>query len=177
MNPIIFFDEVDKISKTEKGLELENLLINIIDVTQNYNYTDKYFQEITIDLSKILFIFSYNDSNNINHILKDRIYEIKISGYTYTEKLKLIKSYLIPNILQSFSFKNNDIIILDSSIKYIINTYSQNNSGVREIIKIFKNILAKIHIIYITNNSSLVNINNNIIFPLKLNKTNIKQFL
>ena len=177
MNPIIFFDEVDKISKTEKGLELENLLINIVDVTQNYNYTDKYFQEITIDLSKILFIFSYNDSNNINHILKDRIYEIIIKGYTYTEKLKLVKSYLIPNILKSFSFKNNDIVILDSAIKYIIDTYSHNNSGVREIIKIFKNILAKIHIIYITNNSSLVNVNNTITFPLKLTKTNIKQLV
>lgn len=177
MNPIIFFDEVDKISKTEKGFELENLLINLVDITQNYNYSDKYFQEITIDLSKILFIFSYNNSEHINPVLKDRIYEIKVDGYSYEEKIELAHNYLIPNILKSFSFKKNDILITDSAIKYIIDNYSNNNSGVRELIKILKNILAKIHIIYITNNSSLVNVSNSIIFPLKLVKTNIKQFL
>ncbi len=177
MNPIIFFDEVDKISKTDKGNELENLLINIVDITQNYNYTDKYFQEITIDLSKILFVFSYNDPKSINPILKDRIYEIQVNGYSYEEKIKLTKDYLIPNILKNFSFKKNDIIISDNSIEYIIDNYSNENSGVRELIKIFKNILAKIHIIYITNNSSLVNINRNIYFPLKITKNNIKQFI
>ena len=177
MNPIIFFDEVDKISKTDKGNELENLLINIVDITQNYNYTDKYFQEITIDLSKILFVFSYNDPESINPILKDRIYEIQVNGYSYDEKIKLTKDYLIPNILKNFSFKKNDIIISDNSIEYIIDNYSNENSGVRELIKIFKNILAKIHIIYITNNSSLVNINRNICFPLKITKNNIKQFI
>lgn len=177
MNPIIFFDEVDKISKTDKGNELENLLINIVDITQNYNYTDKYFQEITIDLSKILFVFSYNDPESINPILKDRIYEIEVNGYSYDEKIKLTKDYLIPNILKNFSFKKNDIIISDNSIEYIIDNYSNENSGVRELIKIFKNILAKIHIIYITNNSSLVNINRNICFPLKITKNNIKQFI
>ena len=177
MNPIIFFDEVDKISKTDKGNELENLLINIVDITQNYNYSDKYFQEITIDLSKILFVFSYNDPESINPILKDRIYEIQVNGYSYEEKIKLAKDYLIPNILKNFSFKKNDIIILDNSIEYIIDNYSNKNSGVRELIKIFKNMLAKIHIIYITNNSSLVNINRNICFPLKITKSNIKQFL
>ena len=177
MNPIIFFDEVDKISKTDKGNELENLLINIVDITQNYNYTDKYFQEITIDLSKILFVFSYNDPESINPILKDRIYEIQVNGYSYEEKIKLTKDYLIPNILKNFSFKKNDIIISDNSIEYIIDNYSNENSGVRELIKIFKNILAKIHIIYITNNSSLVNINRNIYFPLKITKNNIKQFI
>ena len=177
MNPIIFFDEVDKISKTEKGNELENLLINLVDITQNYNYSDKYFQEITIDLSKILFIFSYNDSDYINPILKDRIYEIKINGYTYEEKINLTKDYLIPNILKTFTFKKHDIQIAENAIKFIIDNFSNDISGVREIIKTFKNIISKIHIIYITNNSSLVNINNNITFPLKITKTNIKQFI
>jgi len=177
MNPIIFFDEVDKISKTDKGFELENLLINIVDITQNNNFNDKYFQEISIDLSKILFIFSYNYSEYINPILKDRIYEIKVNGYNFNEKIILCHQYLIPNILKEFSFKTNDIIFNDSAIKYIIEKYSNNSEGVRNLIKNLKNIISKIHIIYITSNSELVNVNNNIIFPLKITKTNIKQFL
>ena len=177
MNPIIFFDEVDKISKTEKGLELENLLINLVDITQNNNFTDKYFQEISIDLSKILFIFSYNYAEDINPVLKDRIYEINVNGYSYDEKLELCLNYLIPNIMSHFSFKKNDIIFIDTSIKYIIDKYSNKDSGVRNLIKIIKNIISKLHIIYITNNNSLVNITNNIKFPLKINKNNIKEFL
>ena len=74
MNPIIFFDEVDKISKTSKGDELGNLLINITDTTQNFNFNDKYLQEINIDLSKIIFFFSYNNISNINPILNDRYF-------------------------------------------------------------------------------------------------------
>ena len=177
MNPIIFFDEVDKISKTERGLELENLLINIVDITQNYNFTDKYFQEISIDLSKILFIFSYNHEEDINPILRDRIYEINVEGYTYEQKNILCKNFLINDILKSFSFKKNDISFADSAIKYIIDKYSNEDSGVRNLIKIIKNIVSKIHIIYITNNSSLVNIDNKIKFPFKITKHNIKQFL
>ena len=177
MNPIIFFDEVDKISKTEKGLELENLLINLVDITQNNNFTDKYFQEISIDLSKILFIFSYNFVEDINPVLKDRIYEITVEGYSYDQKLELCLNYLIPNIMTNFSFKKNDVSFAESSIKYIINKYSKEDSGVRNLIKIIKNIVSKLHIIYITNNSSLVNITNNIKFPLKITKNNIKEFL
>ena len=177
MNPIIFFDEVDKISKTEKGAELENLLINIVDITQNNTFADKYFQEISIDLSKILFIFSYNYSDEINPVLKDRIYEINVEGYSYEEKITLCHRHLIPNILKSFSFEKNHIVFTDSAIKYIIDKYSNTDSGVRNLIKIIKNIVSKIHIIYITDNSSLVNIkNNNIEFHFKINNKNIKQF-
>ena len=177
MNPIIFFDEVDKISSTEKGFELENLLINIVDITQNNCFIDKYFQELNFDLSKILFIFSYNNNNNINPILRDRIYEINVESYNNKDKLILCKQYIIPNILLNFSFKNNDLIFQESSIKYIINIYCKDDSGIRTLKKICENIISKIHIIYITNDSSLIDMNTTIKFPLKLNKSNIKQFL
>ena len=91
--------------------------------------------------------------------------------------IQLCLNYLIPNIMTHFSFKKNDVSFADSSIKYIINKYSKEDSGVRNLIKIIKNIVSKLHIIYITNNSSLVNITNNIKFPLKITKNNIKEFL
>ena len=177
MNPIIFFDEVDKISSTDKGFELENLLINIVDITQNYNFTDKYFQELTFDLSQILFIFSYNNETNINPILKDRIYEIKVNSYNNYDKLILCKNFIIPDILSNYSFNINDLIFNESSIKYLIDTFCKNDLGIRNLKKILNNIISKIHIIYISNNSSIIDINNTIKFPIKLNKNNIKQFL
>jgi ATP-dependent Lon protease len=177
MNPIIFFDEVDKISSTDKGFELENLLINIVDITQNYNFTDKYFQELTFDLSQILFIFSYNNEDNINPILKDRIYEIKVNSYNTYDKLILCINYIIPDILCNYSFNKNDLIFNESSIKYLINTFCKTDLGIRNLKKILNNIISKIHIIYISNNNLIIDINNNIKFPITLNKNNIKQFL
>ncbi len=61
MNPIIYIDELDKISKTENGKEIIGILTHITDSTQNDQFNDKYFLGIDIDLSKVLFIFSYND--------------------------------------------------------------------------------------------------------------------
>ena len=179
MNPIIFFDEVDKISKTEKGLELENLLINIIDITQNYNFYDKYLQELQIDLSKILFIFSYNDSSSINPILKDRIYEINISNYSDLDKLNIAIDFIIPDLLKQYSFQKNDLTFNKNSISYIISNLCSSDEGVRNLKHILNNIISKIHIIYVTKNNFIINTKSShkIKFPLILDKINIKYFL
>ena len=69
MNPIIFIDELDKVSKTENGKEIIGILTHLIDPTQNESFQDKYFSGIDIDMSKALFIFSYNDVSVIDKIL------------------------------------------------------------------------------------------------------------
>ena len=77
MNPIIFIDELDKVSRTENGKEIIGILTHLIDPTQNEGFQDKYFNGIDIDMSKALFIFSYNDVSSIDRILLDRIHRIK----------------------------------------------------------------------------------------------------
>lgn len=177
MNPIIFFDEVDKISKTSKGEELENLLINITDTTQNFNFNDKYLQEINIDLSKTLFFFSYNNINNINYILLDRIFNINLSDFNTDDKITIAHKFIIPNLLKNYSFKNNHLTFNINSIKYIIENFCYNDYGVRNFKQIINNIISKIHTIYITNNHNIINIDKKITFPFQLNKNNIKYFL
>ena len=86
MNPVIYFDELDKISDTPKGEEIIGILTHLTDTTQNPQYHDKYFSGIDFDLSKVLFIFSYNDDKKINPILKDRMYTIETKGYNTKEK-------------------------------------------------------------------------------------------
>ena len=71
-NPIFFFDEVDKISETKNGDEIQGLLTHITDFTQNNCFHDKYFSGIDFDLSGSLFIFSFNDKHKINPILRDK---------------------------------------------------------------------------------------------------------
>ena len=87
MNPIIYIDELDKISNTEHGKEIVGILTHLTDKTQNDTFEDKYFSGIKLDLSKTLFIFSYNDPHSIDRILRDRIQEIQIKPLTKIDKM------------------------------------------------------------------------------------------
>ena len=106
MNPIIYIDELDKISKTEHGKEIISILTHITDQSQNKEFYDRYFSSIPIDLSQILFIFSYNDKDNIDRILRDRIQEITIKPLSVKEKLiikhlKLWKKWFTFDVIES----------------------------------------------------------------------------
>ena len=132
MNPVIFFDELDKVSDTSKGEEIINVLMHITDSTQNNHFNDKYFQGIDFDLSKCIFIFSFNDEWKINRILKDRMYIIRTDGFQLNEKIKISKNYLIPKIINSVGYKEENIILSDDVIKFIIENYTFEG-GVRKL--------------------------------------------
>ena len=97
MNPIIFIDELDKVSKSEQGKEIIGVLTHLTDYTQNDGFQDKYFTGINLDLSKALFIFSYNDVNNIDKILLDRIHRIKFDIMTISDKIVIVKQFIFQN--------------------------------------------------------------------------------
>lgn len=132
MNPVIFFDELDKVSDTAKGEEIVNILMHLTDSTQNSHFNDKYFQGIDFDLSKCIFIFSFNEEWKINRILKDRMYIIRTDGFQLNEKIKIGKNYLIPKIINSVGYDVNNIIINDDIIKFIIESYTFEG-GVRRL--------------------------------------------
>lgn len=141
-NPIIFFDELDKVSITKKGGDIIGILTHLTDMTQNTNFNDKYFSDIEINLSKCLFIFSYNDEKLLNPILKDRITTIKVNGYKNNEKIVIAKKYLLPNILKEFNI--DSIIIADEIIEYIIELVD-NEEGVRNLKRGLESIISWIN--------------------------------
>lgn len=132
MNPIIFIDEVDKISNTEYGKEIVSILTHLTDSTQNDNFEDKYFSGVPLDLSKALIVFSYNDITLLDPILRDRITTIDVNSYTIEEKVKIIKDYMLPEILNDVGFYNDELLFSDEIIEFLINTYT-NEAGVRKI--------------------------------------------
>ena len=132
MNPVIYIDELDKISKTEHGKELVGILTHLTDTTQNDTWCDKYFSGVKLDLSKILFIFSYNDPNLIDKILLDRIHRIKTKALSKNEKIKITQNYLMVDILNTIGFKKGDIILEDENVAYIIDTWTYE-AGVRKL--------------------------------------------
>ena len=121
MNPVIYFDELDKISDTPKGEEIASILTHLTDTSQNSQFHDKYFSEVDFDLSKCLFIFSYNDESKVNPILKDRMYRIQTKGYNAKEKIIIARKHLLPKIREQVSFKEEDVVLSDDTLDYIIN--------------------------------------------------------
>ena len=146
MNPVIYFDELDKISDTPRGEEIAGILTHLTDTTQNSQFHDKYFAEIDFDLSKCLFIFSYNDETKINPILKDRMYRIKTKGYSGKEKNVIANNYLLPKIREQVKFNNEDIIIPDDVLGYINETYCQREDGVRNMKRCLEIIHTKLNL-------------------------------
>jgi ATP-dependent Lon protease len=102
MNPIFYFDELDKVSNTERGQEIINLLIHITDPTQNTHFYDQYMDGITVDLSRAIFIFSFNDRSLISPILLDRMEIIKFNNYTLLEKEYITEHFLLPSVIKKY---------------------------------------------------------------------------
>lgn len=148
MNPVIYFDELDKISETPKGEEIAGILTHLTDTTQNNQFHDKYFCEVDFDLSKCLFIFSYNDETKVNPILKDRMYRIQTKGYENKEKLIIARKHLLPKIREQVNFKEEDIVIPDATLDYIIgqNDFCKGEQGVRNLKRCLEIIHTKLNL-------------------------------
>jgi ATP-dependent Lon protease len=146
MNPVIYFDELDKISDSPKGEEITGILTHLTDTTQNTLYHDKYFSEVDFDLSKCLFIFSYNDESRVNPILLDRMYKIQTDGYERKDKLVIVNKYLLPKILDQISFKHDDIVFPDETLTYIIDNYTGDEKGVRNLKRCLEIICTKLNL-------------------------------
>lgn len=144
MNPIIYIDELDKVSKTEHGKEIIGILTHLIDTTQNDCFQDKYYSGINLDLSKALFIFSYNDPDNIDRILLDRIHRIQFDNLSMDEKIIIVKEYLLPEINEKMGFFET-VVLEDHTIEYIIETYTIE-PGIRKLKEIIFDLFGEINL-------------------------------
>jgi ATP-dependent Lon protease len=173
MNPVFFFDELDKISPTKYGDEIINTLIHLTDSTQNMKFHDRYFTDLDLDFSKCLMIFSYNHEDKINPILKDRMVTINVSGYTVKDKTKISTGYLLPSIYKEYGFKDDDIIFPEDIIKHIISMVEEEE-GVRNLKRGLENIVSQINL----NKILKKEINDKIIeFPLTINREIVDKFI
>jgi ATP-dependent Lon protease len=180
MNPVIFMDELDKVSNTPQGREIIGILTHLTDTTQNSCFRDKYFSEFEFDLSRALFIFSYNDETKINPILKDRMYQVETKGYDSIEKTIIATKYLLPKIRKNIAFNDDDIVITDEVIKYIINNYTNNEKGVRNLKRCLEIIHNKLNLYRLTeSNTNLFDkeYSFNVEFPMNITENIVNKLL
>ena len=180
MNPVIYFDELDKISDSPRGEEITGILTHLTDTTQNSQFHDKYFSEIDFDLSKCLFIFSYNDESKINPILRDRMYHIRTQGYDQPEKTIISRLHLLPNICKQVRMETTDVVISDEIIRYIIDHYcvkqfNADEFGVRNLKRYLEIIYSKINLYRLvkpgTTMCGATNVSFEVSFPFNVTKS------
>jgi ATP-dependent Lon protease len=131
MNPIILIDEVDKVSKTEHGKEIIGVLTHLLDPSQNKSFQDKYFSGIDLDISRVLFVLSYNDPHSIDKILLDRVNRIKFESLSVEDKIMISNKHLLPELYTKIGL-DGAIHFPDAVLKFIIEEYTLE-PGVRKL--------------------------------------------
>ncbi len=133
MNPVIYFDELDKLSDTPRGEEIANLLIHLTDTTQNTKFRDRFFAEFALDVSKVTFFFSYNDESKVNPILRDRMYRIHTKGYSVKDKIAIAATHLLPAIRREVAFAAEDVVFSDDVVAHLVEHCCEKEEGVRNL--------------------------------------------
>jgi ATP-dependent Lon protease len=153
MNPIIFIDELDKVSKTEHGREIIGILTHLTDPSQNNDFQDKYFSGIGLDLSKVLFIFSYNDPALIDRILLDRIHRVQFKHLTLEDKLTVVNKHIIPEVTEKMGLVDN-VVFDEEVITFIIEHYTYE-PGVRKLKELIFEIVGEINLQILQNENNI----------------------
>jgi hypothetical protein len=155
MNPILYFDELDKVSETPKGDEIMNLLIHLTDQSQNDRFQDKYFTGVDLDLSRCLFIFSHNNHEKVNPILRDRMYNIAVQGFSMKEKLIIAEEHLLTAALKEAGLYEK-VSISKEILQFVIEHHTGGEGGVRELKRCIQTIISKLNLLRFYNNPKQV---------------------
>jgi ATP-dependent Lon protease len=177
MNPVIYFDELDKVSETPKGEEINNLLIHLTDGSQNDRFQDKYFTGIDLNLSRCLFIFSHNNHDRINPILRDRMYNIHVDGFVTKEKLVIAEQYLVDSALREVNLFEK-VSITKEILTHIIENCTGDEKGVRELKRCIQTIISKVNLLRFYNDPTKVPFSiKDFALPFSVKKEHIDLFL
>jgi Lon-like ATP-dependent protease len=170
------FDELDKISTTAKGEEVQNLLVHLTDPVQNGEFEDKYLAGVNIDLSRVMFTFSANDLSKIDRVLLDRMIVIQLQGYSPKEKLAIAENYLLPAALKDVGL-NEKVGITKEVLEHLLKEYASEESGVRELKRCIEQVTQKINMLRMFNSKDLPFHIKDFSLPFVVKKEHIDLFL
>ena len=165
MNPVFLIDEIDKMTSNVKG-DPASAMLEVLDPEQNSNFRDN-FIEVPIDLSKVMFIATANNIQDIPAPLYDRMEVIELSSYTTNEKFEIAKNYLIPRQVEKNGLKQEQLVINDETLKDIIDEYTYE-AGVRGLERTIATICRK---------TAVKLINDESIKTVVVDNENVKEFL
>jgi hypothetical protein len=176
MSMVLMFDELDKISTTPKGEEVQNLLVHLTDPVQNGEFEDKYLAGVNIDLSRVMFTFSANDLNKIDRVLLDRMIVVQLQGYNQKEKVAIAENYLLPAALKDVGLTEK-VAVSKEVLEYVLREYASEETGVRELKRCMEQITQKVNMLRMFNSKELPFYIKDFTLPFVVKKEHIDLFL
>ena len=150
-NPVIYLDEIDKVqSGSDKGMEIFRVLTHVLDEEQNHEFQDEYFSGIKLDLSKVLFVASLNNPEDVEPVLRDRLKLIHIKELDIPTKIDIVKNYIMPELCAEMAIGKDKILLPDEVIKYIIVQKTVSEQGCRQLKRKLETIVQKLNTQMIT---------------------------
>jgi len=176
MSMVLMFDELDKVSNTAKGEEIQNLLVHLTDPTQNGDFEDKYLSGIPIDLSQAMFVFSANDISKIDKVLLDRFLVVQLQGYGPKEKMEIAEKFLLPGALKEVNLAER-VGIPKDVVTHILENYASEEKGVRELKRCMEQVAQKLNMLRLFNSPDLPFHIKDFSLPFILKKEHVDKFL
>lgn len=146
MNPVIFLDELDKLSDTPRGREIQQTLVHLLDGSQNQHFRDRYFDGIDLDLSRAVFVVSFNDPSKIDRILLDRMRVVVTKGFSVDDKLKIARQFILPEVIKDIGLTDQDVSIDDDALRRVILHYTNREEGVRTLRRCVHQICSEVNL-------------------------------
>lgn len=175
MNPVIYLDEIDKISETHFE-EISGVLTHLLDEEQHYEFYDNYFQGIPIDLSKVLFVISFNDPTKISSIVNSRLKIISLDPPSDQDKIEIAKRFLLPEVISQTGLTPKDITISDDNIRLILKK-TEFEEGIRKFKRNIQNVVEKANASNLLGDSACDIYNLKIEFPCEISPNEINKFV
>ena len=176
MSMVLMFDELDKISATPKGEEVQNLLVHMTDPVQNMEFEDKYLSGIPLDLSRTMLVFSGNDISKIDRILLDRMIVVQLAGYQSKDKISIAEQFLLPAALKEVNLMEK-VAISREILQHILETYAKEETGVREFKRCIEQIIQRVNMLRMFNVKELPFHIPSFTLPFVLKKEHVDLFL
>jgi ATP-dependent Lon protease len=179
MNPVMYFDELDKVSGTPQGEEIVSMMIHMTDRSQNTQFHDRYFAGVDFDLSQCLFVFSFNDIEKVHPILRDRMTVIHCGGYNEKDKTVILRDYIWPQILDRLCFTKEEVTLSDAAVTFMIDEYSKEEKGVRTLIRTVESMMTRLNMLRVAKHESMKDYKfyMDITFPLVISDSVVKTLL
>lgn len=178
MDPIFYFDELDKVASDGKGDEIIHALIHLTDPAQNDQFNDRYFAVIDLDVSKALFVFSYNDRDKVNPILRDRIHEIVLNDFSIEEKTDIALKYVLPKISKGMALELDTLVdFAEGSIEHLVGL-CEDTTGMRSLKLVLVRLLRILNLAEISDGELVLNIDHKLVSaaaPYKVTKELVEE--